>query len=100
MAQADFKIYGYRWIILLAFMTVIAINQLMWITFAPITGRAASYYGVSDLSIGLLSMSFMIVYIFVSIPASYVIDTVGFRVAVGLGAVLASIFGFTRGLLA
>jgi cyanate permease len=100
MAQADFKIYGYRWIILLAFMAVIAINQLMWITFAPITGRAASYYGVSDLSIGLLSMSFMIVYIFVSIPASYMIDTVGFRVAVGIGAALTGIFGLTRGLLA
>jgi len=100
MAQETFKIYGYRWIILLAFMAVIAVNQLMWITFAPITGRAASYYGVSDLSIGLLSMSFMIVYIFVSIPASYVIDTVGFRVAVGIGATLTGIFGLTRGLLA
>jgi len=100
MAQETFKIYGYRWIILLAFMAVVAVNQLMWITFAPITGSAASYYEVSDLSIGLLSMSFMIVYIFVSIPASWLIDTVGFRVAVGIGAALTGIFGLTRGLLA
>jgi len=100
MAQDTFKIYGYRWIILLAFMAVVAVNQLMWITFAPITGSAASYYEVSDLSIGLLSMSFMIVYIFVSIPASWLIDTVGFRVAVGIGAALTGIFGLTRGLLA
>jgi len=100
MAQETFKIYGYRWIILLAFMAVIAVNQLMWITFAPITSSAASYYEVSDLSIGLLSMSFMIVYIFVSIPASWLIDTVGFRVAVGIGATLTGIFGLTRGLLA
>lgn len=100
MSQETFKIYGYRWIILLVFMAVIAVNQLMWITFAPITGPAASYYGVSDLSIGLLSMSFMIVYIFVSIPASWTIDTVGFRAAVGIGAALTGIFGLTRGLLA
>ena|SRR3990170_1469319 len=100
MAQDTFKIYGYRWIILLAFMAVVAVNQLMWITFAPITSSAASYYEVSDLSIGLLSMSFMIVYIFVSIPASWLIDTVGFRVAVGIGAALTGIFGLTRGLLA
>jgi len=100
MAQDTFKIYGYRWIILLAFMAVVAVNQLMWITFAPITGSAASYYEVSDLSIGLLSMSFMIVYIFVSIPASWLIDTVGFRVAVGIGAALTGIFGLTRGWLA
>jgi cyanate permease len=100
MEQEDYKIYAYRWAILLVFMLVIAINQLLWITFAPITGSAATFYGVSDLSIGLLSMSFMIVYIFVSIPASWAIDTYGFRMAVGIGAVLTGVFGLLRGLLA
>jgi sugar phosphate permease len=100
MEQTDFKIYGYRWVVLLAFMLVIAVNQLLWITFAPITGDAATYYGVSDLSIGLLSMSFMIVYVVISIPASWMIDTYGIRVAVGIGAVLTGIFGLMRGLVA
>jgi len=100
MEQTDFKVYGYRWVVLLAFMFVVAINQLLWITFAPITGSAASYYGVSDLSIGLLSMSFMIVYIVVSIPASWMIDTYGIRVAVGIGVALTGIFGLVRGLFA
>jgi MFS family permease len=100
MEQENLKIYGYRWVVLVVFMFVIAVNQLLWITFAPITGVAASYYGVSDLSIGLLSLSFMVVYIFVSIPASWVIDTYGFRWAVGIGAVLTGVFGLTRGLAA
>jgi len=100
MEQTNFKIYGYRWVVLLVFMFVVAINQLLWITFAPITGSAASFYGVSDLSIGLLSMSFMIVYIVVSIPASWMIDTYGIRVAVGIGAALTGIFGLVRGLFA
>jgi MFS family permease len=100
MEQANFKVYGYRWIMLLAFMLAIAVNQLLWITFAPITGSAAKYYGVSDLSVGILSMSFMIVYIFVSIPASWAIDTYGIRIAVGIGAALTGIFGLLRGLLA
>ena len=100
MEQTDFKIYGYRWVVLLAFMFVIAINQLLWITFAPITGSAATYYGVSDLSIGLLSMIFMIVYIVISIPASWVIDKYGIRVAVGIGALMTGIFGLLRGLMA
>lgn len=99
MKQTDFKIYRYRWIVLLAFMLVVAINQLMWITFAPITSNATTYFGVSDLSIGLLSMSFMIVYIIISIPASWVIDTFGFRISVGIGAVLTGIFGLMRGLV-
>ena len=98
MVAEKFKIYGYRWVILLLFMGVIAVKQLAWITFASITGVAAKYYGVSDLNIGLLSMSFMVVYIFVSIPASWVIDTYGFRTAVSIGALLTGVFGLTRGL--
>ena len=100
MGEDNFKIYGYRWVVLVTFMAVVVINQLSWITFASITGSAAKYYGVSDLSIGLLSMIFMVVYVIFSIPASWVIDTYGIRVAVGTGAVLMAIFGLLRGLLA
>ena len=97
-AEGELKVYSYRWIVLAVFMAVVLVNQLAWITFAPITGVAARYYGVSDLSIGLLSMSFMLVFIFVSIPASWTIDTHGFRVGVGIGAALTGIFGMLRGL--
>jgi len=100
MEESKFKVYGYRWVVLLVFMLVVAVNQLLWITFAPITGTAAEFYGVSDLSIGLLSMSFMIVYIVISIPASWVIDTYGIRVAVGIGVGLTGIFGLLRGIFA
>jgi len=37
MEQTGFKVYGYRWVVLLAFMLVVVVNQLLWITFAPIT---------------------------------------------------------------
>jgi MFS family permease len=100
MKQDDFKVYGYRWVVLVAFMVIVAMTQLLWITFAPITGQAAKFYGVPDLSIGLLSMSFMIVYIVVSIPASWVIDTYGIRVGVGIGALLTAVFGLLRGVWA
>ena len=100
MNQAGYKVYGYRWIMLLVFMLAIAINQLNWITFAAITSDAVDFYGVPDLSIGLLSMVFMIVYIFISFPASWIIDTYGIRVAVGIGAALTGIFGLMRGFVA
>ncbi len=100
MNHAGYKVYGYRWVMLLVFMLVIAINQLNWITFAAITSDAVDFYQVPDLSIGLLSMVFMIVYIFVSFPASWIIDTYGIRVAIGIGAALTGIFGMMRGLVA
>jgi MFS family permease len=100
MKEDNFKIYGYRWVMLGVFMFIVAVNQLLWITFASITSDAVQFYRVSDLSIGLLSMIFMIVYIVISIPASWVIDTYGLRVAVGIGAALTGIFGLMRGLAA
>ncbi len=100
MKEDTFKVYGYRWIMLVVFMFIVAVNQMLWITFASITKDAVQFYGVSDLSIGLLSMIFMIVYIVISIPASWVIDTYGLRVAVGIGAALTGIFGLMRGLAA
>ena len=92
-----FKVYRYRWTILSIYMFLIAVNQMLWITFAPITSDATQYYGVSDLWIGILSMSFMIVYVVVSIPASWIIDKYGIRVGVGIGAAFTGIFGLLRG---
>lgn len=100
MAQSGFKVYGYRWVVLAVFMAVIAVNQLLWITFAAITTDAMRFYQVSDLGIGLLSLSFMIVYVFISFPASWVIDTKGLRTGVGIGAALTGVFGLLRGLAA
>jgi len=99
MTEANIKIYPYRWVVLAVFMLVVSVNQLMWITFAPVTGTAASFYHVSDLSIGLLSMVFMVVYVLVSIPASAIIDIYGIRIAVGIGAVLTGVFGLMRGIM-
>jgi MFS family permease len=94
----QYKVFPYRWVVLAVFMFVNITIQMLWITYAPITGPAAKFYGVSDLQIGLLSMSFMIAFIPLSIPVSWVIDTYGFRLAVGIGAVMMSIFGILRGL--
>ncbi|MFA5819819.1 MAG: MFS transporter [Bacteroidales bacterium] len=97
MPQSNFKVYRVRWIMLTVYMLMVAVNQLLWITFAPITGYATKYYGVSDLQIGILSMCFMIVYIVVSVPASWAIDKYGIRIGVGIGAVFTGIFGLIRG---
>jgi MFS family permease len=98
MPEKAFKVYGYRWVVLGVFFIINVIVQANWITFAPITGDAAKFYGVSELSIALLSMIFMIVYLVMSIPASYIVDTYGIRIGVGIGAALTGVFGLMRGI--
>ncbi len=97
MPEKAIKVYGYRWVVLGLFFIINLVMQANWITFAPITGDAAAFYGVSELSIAVLSMIFMIVYLAVSIPASYVIDTYGIRIGIGIGAALTGVFGLLRG---
>ena len=94
----NYKLYPYRWVVLGTFMLINLTIQMLWITYAPIMGPAAAYYGVTDLKIGLLSMVFMISFIPLSIPVSWLIDTYGFRLAVGIGAALMGIFSLLRGL--
>ncbi|MFC2065431.1 MFS transporter [Chloroflexota bacterium] len=98
MSDKGYKLYRYRWVVLGLFMFINITIQILWISFAPITGPAASYYGVTDLQIGFLSMVFMIAFIPLSIPISWMIDTWGFHRAVGLGAILMGVFGILRGL--
>ena len=97
-AAQEIKIYSYRWVVLLAFMFVSLTMQIFWICYAPITGVAARHYGVSDVSIALLGILFMIVYIFTAYPASWAIDNWGFKKAVSLGAILMAAFGLGRGI--
>ena len=98
MMKDGIKIYGYRWVILAVFMFVNLTMQMLWIAYAPITGLAASYYDVSDLQIGMLSMVFMIAFIPLSIPVSWLIDTYGFRLTVSIGSLIMGVFAVARGL--
>jgi cyanate permease len=96
--NAGFRVYPYRWVVLAVFMLVNITIQMLWISYAPITNLASQYYGVSSLAIGVLAMSFMIAFIPLSLPAAWVIDTRGFRVAVGFGVVSMGVFAIARGL--
>ena len=71
MEEPKFTLYGYRWLVLATFMFAVAFNQLLWITFAPITSDAMKFYAASDITIGLLSIVFMAVYILLVLPAAW-----------------------------
>lgn len=94
----EIKVYGYRWVVLLVFMFINLMMQVFWIAYAPITGEAATQFGVSDLQVGLLAMIFMYIYVPLSLPASWAIDTWGLRKAVSLGAILMGVCGLLRGI--
>jgi MFS family permease len=88
----------YRFVVLAVFMGVNLTIQILWASYATITGLAARFHGVSDLAIGLLGMVFMIAFVPLSFPVSWAIDRYGYRRTVALGSILMSVFGLLRGL--
>jgi MFS family permease len=97
MHERPFEVYPYRWIVLAVFSLLNAVVQLNWITFAPITVDCIRLYHTTAFWIVLLSLSFMVVYLFVSFPASALIDRYGIRIGAGIGALLTGVFGYLRG---
>jgi MFS family permease len=100
MPDKNYKVYPYRWVVLGVFMLINMAIQMLWICFAPITGPAAQFYGVSELRIGFLAMVFMIVYIPISMPISWIVDTIGYRKSVSIGAAVMGVFALLRGVFA
>lgn len=93
----QYKSSPYRWVVLFSVFPILAVTQMFWLTFSAIAPEAASYYHTSALNIAFLSMSYMIVYIVLTIPASMLADRKGLRASFLLGAVVTAVFGLLRG---
>jgi predicted MFS family arabinose efflux permease len=81
--------------VIAAFVLVTSANQMLWLTFAPITTDAARHYDVSEGAIGALSAVFPLLYVLLAIPAGFALDR-WFRGSVGLGAALTALGGLLR----
>lgn len=71
-------------------------NNAMWIFYAPFPLTAAAYYGVSTSMIDLLSATFMILTIFLTLPAAWFCDAKGTRVCTIIGAIGTFLCGWVR----
>ncbi len=99
------RVYPYRWVVLFVFMLITMVIQLQWLAHAAVARPAAVFYDgqfepSSFLNIDFLAMVYMLVFLVMSFPASYVIDTYGVRVGVSIGAALAGVCGLTKGVFA
>jgi len=99
------KVYPYRWVILLVFMLINMVVQIQWLAHAAVARPAAVFYEgqfdpASFFNIDFLAMVYMVVFVVMSFPASYVIDTYGIRVGISIGAVLVGLCGLCKGLFA
>ena len=84
-----------RWALVAAYAAAAGANQLLWLTFAPITTRTAEHYGVSESAVGWLSQVFPLIYVVLAIPAGIALRR-AFRPTLLLGAWLTALGGAVR----
>lgn len=96
----EYKTYRYRWVILAVIVPIILCTEMFWLTLAPVSSLAESYYHVGSMEISMFSTSYMIMYIIFSLPASWVIDRYGYRCSLIIGTLITVVFAALRAVFA
>ncbi|XP_062249576.1 solute carrier family 49 member A3 [Platichthys flesus] len=87
-----FKVYKRRWFVLLILCLLNCSNATIWLTFAPVADQSAHYLGVTLVGINWLSLIYMVVAIPLSLCTTWMLDILGLRITMILGAWL-NMFG-------
>jgi predicted MFS family arabinose efflux permease len=83
------------WRVVLAFASVCASTQVLWLTYAAITTESAAHYGVSVSAVGWLAQIFPLLYVVLALPAGMLLDR-WFRPALAASGALVAIGGLVR----
>ena len=92
----SYKVFKSRWLNLALLIPIIVASEVFWLTFAPIESSAKIFYNTSSFNISLFSISYMVMYILFTMPASFVIEKFGYKRSVLIGVILTVVFGATR----
>lgn len=74
LVVTDCKLYKRRWPMLGLFVLCSMVNAGQWIQYSIITDIVMRFYGVSSFAVDFTSLVYMITYIPLIIPASWILD--------------------------
>ncbi len=99
------KYPAYRFLILTAFMLITIAVEIQWLAHAAVARPAEVFYAgqfnaQSFFNIDFLAMVYMLVFLIMSFPASYVIDTYGIKTGLRFGALMLAVFSLLKALFA
>lgn len=74
------RLYGRRWLMLLLFSSVSMSNGYQWIQYSVISDIIMKFYSVEAVAVDMISMVYMIVYVLLIVPSSWLLEKKGIRV--------------------
>jgi len=94
--EQDYRVYRYRWVVLAIYMYISALTQLYWLNFAAIDTYIEEMLHIPASSAQWLTLVFPLIQVILTIPAGIIIDKIGFKWGVGIGAILTGVFSLLR----
>jgi MFS family permease len=94
--ENQYKVYPYRWVILVVYMFVAALTQLYWLNFAAIETYIEDLLKIPASDVQWFTLVFPLVQVILTIPAGMIIDKIGFKWGVGIGAIFTGVFSLLR----
>lgn len=80
------RLYARRFAVLAVFSLYSLVNAFQWIQYSIITNVFTSYYGVTNDKVDWLSIVYMLAYVPLIFPATWLLDRTGLRLTALLGA--------------
>jgi len=71
-------------------------SQMLWLNLAPLVSFIQQKYGVSEMAVSGLLLSFPLLYVILSVNSGRMIDKRGYRYVIILGSVISSVFACVR----
>ncbi|KAI7799976.1 putative feline leukemia virus subgroup C receptor-related protein 1, partial [Triplophysa rosa] len=90
------RLYWRRFAVLAVFSLYSLVNAFQWIQYSIITNIFMDYYNVSNLMIDWLSVVYMVAYVPLIFPATWLLDKKGLRLTVLLGAGLNAVGAWVK----
>uniref|UniRef100_A0A7N9AWJ9 Choline/ethanolamine transporter FLVCR1 n=1 Tax=Mastacembelus armatus TaxID=205130 RepID=A0A7N9AWJ9_9TELE len=84
--KLETKLYLRRFAVLAVFSLYSLVNAFQWIQYSIITSVFTQYYGVSSSSVDWLSIVYMVAYVPLIFPATWLLDRKGLRLTALLGS--------------
>lgn len=73
------RLYRRRWLMLLLFCTITLSNAYQWIQYSIISDIVMKFYMVEAVAVDMIAMIYMIVYVALIVPGSWLLDKKGMR---------------------
>jgi len=94
--ELQYRVYRYRWVVLAIYMYVSALTQLYWLNFAAIETYIEELLNITASDAMWFTLVFPVVQVILTIPAGIIIDKIGFKWGVGIGAIFTGVFAMLR----